>query len=53
MSLVVIVSFVWITTELKEGESDKDDNEHTISSDKSSDESDKDEWAEDEDGREG
>src|SRR6202051_1711406 len=37
-------------TELKEGDSDKDDNEHKISSDESSDELDKDEWEEDEDG---
>ena len=40
-------------TELKEGDSDKDDDEHEISSDESSDESDKDKWEEDEDGSEG
>ena len=40
-------------TELKEGDSDKDDNEHKISGDKSSDESHRDKWEEDEDGSEG
>jgi len=40
-------------TELKEGDGDKDDDEHEISGDESSDESDKDKWEEDEDGSEG
>ena len=40
-------------TELKEGDNDKDDNEHKISGDMSSDESDRDKWEEDEDGSEG
>jgi len=40
-------------TELKEGDGDKDDDEHEISGDESSDESDRDEWEEDEDGSEG
>ena len=40
-------------TELKEGDGDKDDDEHKISSDESSDELDKDKWEEDKDGSEG